>query len=291
MLSGRLRISVSPLDQNKDSEVRSLCGQLGDTMESFESLVALAMQAENLLVSGPTKFKLKMPAKNGVEQEHGYEVDLIGMRQDKLVLATVKSFLGSGGVRPKEVTGEKGAEASKGYKMLNNRVLRSKMIDAACAIYGYKPEQVELRLYAGGFAGKNGEAEVRDWCSKETAGGGPIEVFSLLEIMERVEALAKSKTYIDDPALVAVKAMLIASELSNKPAKGSKLQDEYSRTQVARDFPVGARVFAATGSVVGFVVGYSNQHSSKPYVKIRDEETGIVWIRSAATCKVLDSHD
>jgi hypothetical protein len=260
-------------------------------MESFESLVALAMQAENLLVSGPVKFKISMPAKNGIEQEHGYEVDLIGMRQDKLVLSTVKSFLGSGGVRPKEVTGAAGVESSKGYKMLNNRALRTKMIKAACDIYGYKPEQVEIRLYAGLFAGKTGEAEVREWCAAEVAGSGPIEVFNLFEILERVEALARSKTYIDDPALVAIKAMQIAAGVREKKAKGMKVSEGYATTQVAIDFPIGTRVVAATGSITGFVVGYSQQHSTKPYLKIRDEETGIVWIRSAATCKKLGTLD
>ena len=257
-------------------------------MESYESLVALAMQAENLLVSGPVKFKIKMKtAKKEYDeyQEHGYEVDLIGMRHDKLVLATVKSFLGSGGVKLKEVINAEGANG-KGYKMLNNVELRTKMIDAACGIYGYKPSQVEVRFYAGQFmSGK--EQEVRDWCATQIAGGGPIEVFNLLNVIDTVTSLAKSKTYIDDPALVAVKSMLIAEEFRSKANKTKATKAEYATTEVAIKFPIGTRVEASKDKIVGLVIGYSNQQTSKPYLKIRNEDSGLVWIRSASTCRIL----
>jgi hypothetical protein len=85
-------------------------------MEAFESFVALAMGAEGLSVSGPTKFKARKKAKNGIVQEHGYEIDLIGARGDKLVLASVKSFFGSVGVRAEEVTGKKPGSGAEGYK-------------------------------------------------------------------------------------------------------------------------------------------------------------------------------
>jgi hypothetical protein len=257
-------------------------------MESYESLVALAMQAENLLVSGPVKFKIKMKTSKkeyDEYQEHGYEVDLIGMRQDKLVLATVKSFLGSGGVKLKEVINAEGANG-KGYKMLNNVDLRTKMIKSACEIYGYKPSQVEVRFYAGQFmSGK--EQEVRDWCATQIAGGGPIEVFNLIEVIDRVTALAKSKTYIDDPALVAIKSMLMAEEFRAKATKNKSKTQEYATTEVAQHFPIGSRVEASKDNIVGLVIGYSNQQTSKPYLKIRNEDSGVVWIRSASTCHLI----
>lgn len=274
-------------------------------MESFESLVALAMQAENLAVSGPTKFKIKMLSNNQnqeVYQTHGYEVDVIGMRQDKLVLASVKSFFGSGGVKGKELVGD-----NKGYKMLNNLALREKMVAEAASIYGYEIDQVEMRFYAGMFS-KGSEQIVRDWCETQIVGGGPIQVFNLIEVMDTVKELAQSSTYIDDAALVAVKAMLIADEFRAKLETEQKRaleqgasktrtktqQDkntngalQFELTEVARSLPVGTRVHATTGAVVGVVIGYSQQHSDKPYVKIREDETGKVYIRSAATCTVI----
>jgi hypothetical protein len=257
-------------------------------MESYESLVALAMQAENLLVSGPVKFKIKMKTARKIYdeyQEHGYEVDLIGMRHDKLVLATVKSFLGSGGVKLKEVTNAEGANG-KGYKMLNNVDLRTKMINSACEIYGYKPNQVEVRFYAGQFMGGK-EQEVREWCAKQIAGGGPIEVFNLLDVIDTVTSLAKSKTYIDDPALVAVKSMIIAEEFRKKSAKAETKSREFTQTEIAEKFPIGSKVMASKDSIVGHVIGYSNQQTSKPYLKIRNEDSGLVWIRSASTCRFV----
>lgn len=257
-------------------------------MESYESLVALAMRAENLHVSGPIKFKVTRKTKKvdyDEYQTHGYEVDLVGMRKDKLVLATVKSFFGSGGVFFKQVSDTTGKTGS-GYKMLNDRDLRKKMIAEACKIYGFEPKDVEVRLYAGKFNGKD-EQKVREWCAKEKAGGGPIEVFNLVEVIDTVVELAKSKTYIDDPALVAVKAVGIADENRNKAAKKKDLEFSFDVSAVAEKFPVGTRVKAVKGDVVGVVIGYSNQQTNKPYLKIRDEKSGVVWIRTASTTVII----
>jgi hypothetical protein len=257
-------------------------------MESYESLVALAMRAENLHVSGPIKFKVTRKTKKtdyDEYQTHGYEVDLVGMRKDKLVLATVKSFFGSGGVYFKQVSDTTGKTGS-GYKMLNDRDLRKKMIAEACKIYGYEPKEVEVRLYAGKFNGKD-EQRVREWCAKEKAGGGPIEVYNLVEVIDTVVELAKSKTYIDDPALVAVKAVGIAEENRNKGSKKANPDFVFDVSEVAKKFPVGSRVKAAKDGLVGVVIGYSNQQTAKPYLKIRQEKTGVVFIRTASTSVLL----
>lgn len=185
-------------------------------MEAFESFVALSMGKEGLVVSGATKFMIKRKTKKSVHSEyqtHGYEVDLVGARKDKLVLATVKSFFGSDGVRSKEVSGESSASGSAGYKLLNDFELRDAVIEEACKAYGYSRNQVELRLYAGKFAGKNGEQEVRDWARSQIVGSGPIRVYGVNEVVADVKELAKSKTYIDDPALVAVKVLAFAGSL------------------------------------------------------------------------------
>ncbi|MFL5826734.1 MAG: hypothetical protein ACJ76V_09445, partial [Thermoleophilaceae bacterium] len=52
-------------------------------------------------------------------QTHGYEVDLVAARADRLVLATVKSFFGSRGVVADHVTGETTSE--RGRKLYGAR--------------------------------------------------------------------------------------------------------------------------------------------------------------------------
>ena len=247
------------------------------------------MKAENLHVSGPIKFMIKRKTKKKAYdeyQEHGYEVDLVGMRKDKLVLSTVKSYLGSQGVKFKDVAATSGS-SGEGYRMLNDRELRQQMIEAACKQFGFAPKDVELRLYAGRFHSGD-EALIRSWCLAEEAGGGPIQVYNLIEILESVKELATTKTYIDDPALVAVKAMLIADEYAAKAQKGKK-NLEYQTSPVSLEFPVRTRVVASKGTdkqVIGTVIGYSNQQSSSPYLKIREDETNVVWIRVAKSCSV-----
>ena len=87
-------------------------------MEAYESFAALAMETEGLVVSEAIKFPVKRQTGkvNYAEfQTHGFEVDLVGARRDKLVLATVKSFFGSAGVQGHEVTGERNGG---GYALL-----------------------------------------------------------------------------------------------------------------------------------------------------------------------------
>lgn len=125
-------------------------------MEAFESFIALALEDDGYVVSGAVKFPVRI--KTGKKaydefQEHGFEVDLVGARSDGLVLATVKSFFGSGGVRSEEVKGtSKNERGNKLYALLNNKTVRRGVIKEAAARYGYRPNQVELRLYVGRFA-------------------------------------------------------------------------------------------------------------------------------------------
>jgi hypothetical protein len=125
-------------------------------VEAFESFVAVALESEGYVVSSAVKFRVQRRTKKVAYeewQEHGYEVDLIGARAGRLVLATVKSFFGSQGVRAEHVTGESDDERwRKSYALLNNRALRREVVKKAAARYGYKPNQVQIRLYAGRFA-------------------------------------------------------------------------------------------------------------------------------------------
>ncbi|WFG43123.1 hypothetical protein [Pseudonocardia alni] len=190
-------------------------------MEAFESFVALAMEDEGLVVSEAIKFPVPRRTRKLAYEEvqvHGYEVDLVGARADRLVLATVKSFLGSRGVAVEHVTvGPESASHHRGYALLNNPELRAAVLDGACQRFGYLPGQVEFRLYAGRFAAPTTglhEQEIRQWCGSQNVGVGPIKVFNLTEVAEVAIKVAESKTYRDNAALTAIKVLRSAGRLT-----------------------------------------------------------------------------
>jgi hypothetical protein len=190
-------------------------------MEGFEQFVAIALEDEGFVVSSAVKFRVQQPTRKAAYDEvqtHGYEVDLVGARSDRLVLATVKSLFGSRGVVAEHVTGRTATRRSRNlYMLLNNETVRNGVIEAASERYGYRPDQVQLRLYAGKFAaprsGKH-EKEIRAWCAEQHAGGGPIEVVGLQEVVARVRQAAAHKQYRDNPIIVAMKVLLAAGLLS-----------------------------------------------------------------------------
>ncbi len=189
-------------------------------MEAYESFAALAMETEGLVVSEAVKFPVKrQTAKTSYPefQTHGFEVDLVGARRDKLVLATVKSFFGSAGVQAHEVTGERNGS---GYALLNNPDVQQQVLERACERFGFEPAQVEFRLYVGKFAGaKSGlhEPVIRKWCGQQQAGAGPILVFDARDVALKVRSVAASKSYRDNPALVAMKVLEQAEMLLPLP--------------------------------------------------------------------------
>lgn len=125
-------------------------------MESLEQFVAVAMEAEDLIVSEAVKFPVPRQTRKATYDEvqtHGYEVDLIGARADRLVLATVKSFFGSRGVVAEHVMGTGGDPKFRSlYMLLNDPVIRSAVVTAAADRYGYTTDQLRIRLYVGRFA-------------------------------------------------------------------------------------------------------------------------------------------
>ena len=190
-------------------------------MEAFESFVAVALEAEGFVVSPAVKFAVSVPTRKAAyaeTQTHGYEVDLIGARADRLVLATVKSFFGSQGVVADHVTGATTNDAfRKRYALLNNPLVRSRVVALAAETYGYSPGQVQMRLYVGRFAGRTkGEHEtrIRQWAAGERVGAGPIEVVSVGQVVEVVRRVAASKQYRDNPVLVTMKVLEAAGALS-----------------------------------------------------------------------------
>jgi hypothetical protein len=190
-------------------------------VEAFESFVAIALEDEGYVVSEAVKFPVtQMTAKAAYRevQTHGYEVDLVAARADRLVLATVKSFFGSHGVVADHVTGETAkTRAGKLYLLLNNPAIRTGVITAAADRYGYPASQIQLRLYVGKFAGPTRgqhEARIRTWCAEQTAGAGPIEVFGIHDVIQRVLHAAAKKQYRDNAVLVTMK-VLEAARLLN----------------------------------------------------------------------------
>ena len=192
-------------------------------MEAFEQFVAVAMAAEGLVVSPAIKFPVSRRTKKQAYEEtqtHGYEVDLVGARTDRLVLATVKSFFGSKGVTAVSVCGRDTKNAGA-YRLLNDNVIRDGVIQFAAVTYGYEVEQVFLRLYVGKFSGKD-EDLVRSWCGDQHLPSGPIEVFNVAQVVDKVKQQAGKTEYVDNASIVALKVLEAAGELK-LPKSGRKI--------------------------------------------------------------------
>lgn len=187
-------------------------------MEAFESFVALALEAEGLVVSSAVKFPVTLRTRRAdhVEvQTHGYEVDLVGARADRLVLASVKGYLGSRGVVADQVTGETTSELARRYSLLNRPEVRGKVLKGAAKLYGYRTGQIEMRLYVGKFAGSGAhEEQIRKWAKRQRVGAGPIGVYGLKDVVGRVREAASHKQYRDDPVLVTMKVLEAAGMLT-----------------------------------------------------------------------------
>lgn len=193
-------------------------------MEAFESFVALALEAEDFVVSPAVKFAVQLPTRKAAYEEvqtHGYEVDLVAARADRLVLATVKSFFGSRGVVAEHVIGETTNDRGrKLYLLLNDPETRTKVVSSAADRYGYHHDQVQLRLYVGRFAAPikgDHETRIREWAATQHVGEGPIQVIGLDQVVRSVRAVAAHKQYRDNPVLVAMKVLDAAGRLAPEP--------------------------------------------------------------------------
>lgn len=186
-------------------------------MEAFEQFVAIAMEQEGLVVGEAQRFKVRRRTRKVAReewQEHGYEVDLIGARGDRLVLATVKGFFGSQGVASTHVDGTHPKDVfTARYRLLNDVELRSAIVVAAAERFGYAESQIEMRLYAGKFAGGN-EARIRAWCATQIVGGFPIGVMGAREVVDIVRPLASEGSYRDSAVLMALKVLAATGDLA-----------------------------------------------------------------------------
>lgn len=167
------------------------------------------MESEGLVVSGALKFNVKRKTRKAAYDEyqtHGFEVDLIGARRDRLVLATVKSLFGSRGVVADHVLGDDSSYA-KWYALLNQRDVREAVVTSAATRFGYDLSQVELRLYAGRFSTPASESRIREWANEQFVGGGPIHVFDASGVVAKVREVAASKQYRDSAVLATLKVL------------------------------------------------------------------------------------
>ena len=200
----------------------ALADRYRSNVEAFESFVAVALESEGLVVSGPVKFPVVIQvnsASGPKEQTHGFEVDLVGARADCLVLASVKSFFGSRGVVAQHVTGDtSNVSARKLYRLLNDVAIRDVVIAGAAERYGYLPAQVQVRFYVGKFAGPQGsdKYKIEQWCSQQHAGGGPISVHDVHDVVAKVLQAAAAKQYRDNPVLVAMKVLQAAGRITSQ---------------------------------------------------------------------------
>jgi hypothetical protein len=120
-------------------------------------------------------------------------------------------------VAAEAVTGETSDERRAGlYRLLNDPVIRDGVVKAAEERYGYESNQIELRLYAGRFAGRRAgehERRIREWAARQRVGVGSIEIVGLEEVVRKVRLAAGRKQYRDNAALVAVKVLAEAGQL------------------------------------------------------------------------------
>ena len=196
-------------------------------MEAYESVVAVALEGEEFAVTGPVKFPIEVHVEKQHRTEtqtHGFEVDLVAARADRLVLATIKSYFGSRGVVADHVI-EAASDKRNGYRLLNDPPFREQMVSLAAGRYGYTVDQVRVRLYAGRFAPASGKHEqrIRAWCSQTWVGGGPIEVFGPHEVAEQLLVTAANTQYRDNPVLAAVKLLLATGHVSAGVSNASSL--------------------------------------------------------------------
>lgn len=124
-------------------------------------------------MSSALEFNVRMTRKQAYDeyQTHGFEVDLVGARRDRPILATVKLFFGSRGVVADHVIGNK------------------------------------MRLYVGGFSTATSETAIRAWADEQQGGGSPVWIYDARNVVETVHTAAESKQYRDSPVLATLKVL------------------------------------------------------------------------------------
>lgn len=185
-------------------------------MEAFEHVVKVFLEGQGYAVTNNIKFPItrEIVKKDGrrENQTHGYEVDIVAAKGTELLLASVKSFLGSRGVTRQGFSGL--ADPSKptdfgAYRMFNDRDVRDGILRQASSRYGYSTRDIKWALFVGRFLSRDEDA-IRGHLAQ--AG---IRVFGIAEIVQGLRLVAISSTYVDDPVVVTLKCLAEAGVLKH----------------------------------------------------------------------------
>jgi hypothetical protein len=180
-------------------------------MEAFEHVVKILVESQGFVASTNVKFPVRRKTQKKAHDEfqtHGYEMDIVAARADRLILGSVKSFFGSKGVSTRGFRHLHRAdhEDQRGYKVFNDSALREQITAVAAARYGYNPSAVRYALYVGHFMNGH-EKPIRSYLT--TLG---IEVLSNAEICSGLRKMLVA-TYTDDPVVMTLKALEEAGQL------------------------------------------------------------------------------
>jgi len=179
-------------------------------MEAYEHVVKVWLETKGFVVSSGVKFPVKVLTRKKSRQEyqvHGYEMDLVAARRDKLVLVNVKSYFGSHGLSLKRLQEE---------KLFSDPVIFKGVIREACKRYGYSVEDIELWVASGRVTPK-----------KRIAIEAYLEMFSKRQKIRTafigVEAIAdglvaaiEHKMYINDPVIAVLRALDAAGKIQKE---------------------------------------------------------------------------
>ncbi len=193
-------------------------------MESYEHVTKVWMEAQGFIVSSGVKFPLKLPTnkKSRAEsQKHGYEIDLIAARQDRLVLVNVKSYFGSKGL---SLTG------LKNEKMFSRDEVWEGIITGACNRYGYSRDKIELWVVAGLVSPRNKTTILKYLQILATDRGTPTRFFDAADVAQGLVDSTESKTYINDPVIATVRTLREARFLKPREGGASKSPTSKRRT-------------------------------------------------------------
>lgn len=185
-------------------------------MEAFEHIVKVFLESQGYIVTSNVKFSIRRKTKKASYEEyqtHGYEVDIVGAKSNSLLLGSVKSFLGSGGVSKQGFEGI--ADASRKthfdrYKIFNDIKVRNGILKEAGNRYGYPLDHIQLCLFVGRFSFGE-EQTITDHLEKRH-----IKVYNLRMITAGLLEAAKPSTYMNDPVVATIKALQLAGFMKER---------------------------------------------------------------------------
>jgi len=176
-------------------------------MESFEHVTRVWMETQGYVVSSGVKFPVRLRTKKKAQEEyqvHGYEIDLVGARRNKLILVNVKSYFGSHGLTLERLEKE---------KLFGNSIVLDGVLEGAMNRYGFKKNLIELWVVAGKVT--SGRRTKIESFLKHFAASHRLKtkLITVETIAEGLASQATKKMYINDPVIATVKCLHAAKLL------------------------------------------------------------------------------